>query len=83
MRQEGGLGAVPLAQVQVDPQTGVMPALSGLWFVFGEGHGGTLIMAVQAEDELALLHAGRQPRAMVRTPSTKRSSRPPKHGTWC
>lgn len=64
--QEGGLGAMALAQVQINPQSEVRQALSGLWFVFGEGHGGTLIVAVQAEDELALFHDGHQPRAMVR-----------------
>lgn len=57
MRQEGGLGAVALAQVQIHPQAEVRLAVPASWFVFGEGHGGTFIGAVQAEDELALLHA--------------------------
>lgn len=74
MRQEGGLGAVALAQVQIHPQAEVRLALPALWFVFGEGHGGTFTVAVQAEDELALLHAGHQPGATVRMWSAEQSS---------
>lgn len=56
MSQVGGLRAVALAQVQIHPEGEVRLALPALWFIFGKSHNGTFIMAVQAENELALLH---------------------------
>lgn len=56
MRQVGGLRAVALAQVQIHPEGEVRLALPALWFIFGKGHSWTFVVAVQAEDELALLH---------------------------
>lgn len=58
MRQEDGLGALALAEVQINPQIGLRSTSPGLLFVFGKGHRRTLLMAVKAEDQLALLHDG-------------------------
>lgn len=73
MRQEGGLGAV--AQVQIYPKGEVRLALPARWFVFRKGHNGAFIVAVQAEDELALLHSGRQPGATLSVWSNNWSGR--------